>query len=102
SQRHGSARAVWRALSEMRRQGATDPLRRQGNQLLRQMPDGWQGSCGPQPVATAGFRLAPHHGRVGSTETALRIRPLFAGREKNSGGWCFVVGGSEDEVVCLR
>jgi len=47
-------------------------LRRQRNQLLRPLPDRGQGAGGSQSFPPLRCGLAPHAGRVGSTQAALR------------------------------
>ena len=51
----GSTRPLQHALPALRRKGAAHSLRRQRNQLLRQMPDRRQGARRPQPLAPSGF-----------------------------------------------
>ena len=50
SRRHGGSRALWKALSQLRRKDSADSLCRQRNELLRSMPNGRETSRGPQPL----------------------------------------------------
>ena len=58
----GGAWAVQFAVSALRREGAADSLRRQRDQLLREVPDRRKGAGRPQPFAAAGVGLAADPG----------------------------------------
>src|SRR5258706_14407353 len=70
SRRDGGARQISQALSSVRRAGAAHRLRRQRNQLLREMPNRRQAPGGSFPVAFAQRRLATEFGRAGGVAYA--------------------------------
>src|SRR5262249_34047903 len=84
-------------MSTVRRQGLADSVRGQGNELLCEVPDRWEGAGGSQPVAAVGCGLAPDAGGVrGAEKTIGRIRcrrrghdGLATAGETPALRWCF-------------
>src|SRR3954462_2769041 len=75
-QRHGSSWPLWRGLPKMRRESLTHSLCGQRDQLLRPLPDWWQGARGPESVAVIRLGLAADVGGTGSAEAEIEIPAL--------------------------
>src|ERR1700722_13236727 len=64
--RDGGSWTLRQAMSPVWRAGSTHPLRRQGNELLRPMPDAWKSPRGSRPVPSSRIGLATDIGGIGS------------------------------------
>src|ERR1700737_1158319 len=59
-------------MSPLRGNGSTHPLRRQGNELLRPMPDQWKSTRGSRPVPSPRIGLATDIGGIGGSLPTAR------------------------------
>src|SRR5437899_11653261 len=77
SQGDGRSWPLWRAVSEVWRQGSADSLCRQGDELLCSLSDGRQSSCRSQFVSTLGIGLAAHARGTGGSQAPLTQPEMF-------------------------
>ena len=60
-----------KTLPALRGKNPAHPIRRQRNELLREMSDGREAARRPKPLAPPRRRLAANSGRIGNTETQM-------------------------------
>src|SRR6266702_1621704 len=62
---YGGSRTLRQALPPVWGGGSAHPLRRQGDELLRPMPDAWKSARGSRSLPSARSGLAPDFGGIG-------------------------------------
>jgi hypothetical protein len=71
SQGDGCPRTLRRALPALRRKGSANSVRRQGNKLLRPLPDWGKSTRRSRPIPLVGNGLAAHSGRTRGADPTL-------------------------------